>query len=1768
MADNSPYGRGYYGDDDPRYREPGSETPDPTTPPPTPATPETTTPPPTPATTGITPPETTPVSSIAVDPNRSDPTSVVANNPDSQNLNDGLKRILFQLYQYNKEMLREKIRETETEIASISESAKKTQKTGILGELKQTFGDLTDVFEDFVDNMEDLNKEMEKLSDRTRGLGMNMKKTSYQTELTNEITRREARESKNVFMQFIDGMMGGYFNVRGIVDREKVVSEKRTEVDSVVAAAIAKANAGDGSATGRAEAPQYASVEAWLEAQGAGYSNPNTPIPVPPNTSSADELERYVNIGKARAGTLDADIKRRLGIASDTQRQQQPDAAKKFTGDGDIADLAKRFIKRTSYEPGKMQETVEAFLKKSDDMIETVLKTAGSSISAWGDEYVDIFKSLAMDIYELSDTEEEYSQKLKLLLKKINEEGMDVEILKTLDETGLNKEDRKEYIADILSYDTHMLMDTKTTKKTVTEEIGRDEAERRAAQFTERIRAASGKTEKDKIIQEATRAGFKVQVAPDVGHKVESKKQQQLDEQALRYNERLRLLGNDPENQAEVDRIKQEISSNLDLQLTDTGEVVVKTNEALEGLNQEAVRLTRALNNAATAAEKQAIVSGINTDTFDVQNVNLETTEKIIKAVIETRDAALQPSNTVQAITEFMNVNKEIETTESEARDATEMEKARIERKTPSKKKNTFEGQTKASTKVLKNQELMEEKESILTQEEGYIKNKSDRKVFRDKLLPGVSDASMAPLAFQKKARNLRLSTQEGLFFGDRLDKSGLKPKKLLENFKQGVIGSSISEAKYEAKAGKTDFIKEKVSSMTTSALTGGMMNKLLLLVPGIGPALSIGWTVISGTFSALLSVGKFIFGMVGKVFKVLGEVLSKLLELGMAFLKGFVKYGTIALVAWVLLFHTNLKDKIMPMVTGLIKKVTPIIFGFLTTILRYVNEALEGLVVDLNKMLEGGIYDIPRKIFEFFFGENGMFGEETGFGALTSELGRLGNNLVEVGGVLLDALKALGVAMYDYFVDIVWPLYMKPAFSSLRDSVIKWGETEFGKMVNDYLIYPLMEGVDMFLVAARTLFDFIMDIVSSDVLMKQLSPDTQRRIIHARGKLVAEKLGFSPSERANLSDDALERLSAISMKEVNRDVEVMSRSPKDFDPNSETGKKLALFDTLLQSVNGRLQNTEAAEQTSNIIGDLFAERIVPGDSNDRGIIGRIMVEALSEIIQSGVDMSLGQGRKGITEEQYIAGIDERINTILRKTFISAEEEQKFILSPEYSEARRELESGRYGGDHAMENKEVLEEKAREKYFARLLKESSKRDEIDEARKFLKDFVDYHRAKTTASKYRFTGIDPVEIVAGAGNFSGSPLERALTQPAIPGGGSFGDYRQDVLGGGAHTQGVMIRHLDNLRGTYANATKEQQERIKRKIASNPQSVFQVSGDDIGFSPQYANFQEGNFSTGNRPIPEELKKLGYAVNNEGYISNKIGIDTENQNREIKDYIEASGIDEKEKQRRIDLLNRVGLHQYDESNKGVLAAPGREEGDRGTNINELMGEAPVLSADDVEKQTEWASAYSAEQENIISQVGQESRSLESAIRENTAATKKNTGALAPQRKPGSGKTLYDMFFGSLFGSKSSKRKNRMFSREPYDEDGEEDAMVAALQGDNNAMKSLIDGEYSVENALGTNFSDTGEEEEPYAVQLYKSLDRLNRTDKDIGIDPTAISSKLNLGKALASPQQGSNIVNIVGSNNISTTNVSNSGTQASAADNVHSPLAYTSMPMPRFA
>lgn len=718
-------------------------------------------------------------------------------------------------------------------------------------------------------------------------------------------------------------------------------------------------------------------------------------------------------------------------------------------------DMAKRFIMRTSYEEGRIEDTVVQFMEKSDAFLRILNNTAESATESMSKEVKEIFKSLAAGVYEIGMGEEEYAKKLQFILKEL-ESGEDVRIQQFLDEQKLTGKDREKFIKDVLNYEEHLVSRESTITELEEKKISVEEAQRMADDYNQRLRQAAGDSEKEEIIGEAKKMGF-------------------------------------------------DIENSADEVVVNSG--FAQTKEDLERLQEQARELTEALSVLTGEAREQKIQEIKNLEAFSVsEKGNLEQIVKpVIKEVVDNiTDETLEWQR-------FMEISSEKDVIVKKIEKASQVEKARIERENPAKSKIPLKDQKYLSPQLQKNRELMNSKETILTDLQSGIKNSNERKIYKEKMQKLVVDPSVSAVEFQKRARKMRLSLQEGLFLGEDLRKSGIKGS--LQNFKQGAIASAVSEAKYEAVSSRKEFVTQKAASITTSALTGGMLNKLLLLIPGIGPVLSVAWTVISKTFSGLLSVGKFLFSMVGKVFKVLGEVLSKMMELATSLLKGVVKYGTIALVAWVILFKTGLYKEIIPLISKVIKKVAPIVFDIMTKILKVVNESLEGLVKELNKMLSGGIYDIPRKIFDFFFGNNGVFGGDSGFSALSTELGKFGDNLIRVGSILLDAFVELGKAIGDFFMDIAWPLYIKPAFSSMRDSIGKWlEETEMGQFLKTYILDPFKDAINKIFDISSLLFDAILDIMNSVAFRAFLGADTEHALSEALGKRTASRLGIDTS--------------------------------------------------------------------------------------------------------------------------------------------------------------------------------------------------------------------------------------------------------------------------------------------------------------------------------------------------------------------------------------------------------------------------------------------------------------------------------------------------------------------------------------------------------------------------------------------------------------------------------------------------------------------------------
>jgi hypothetical protein len=1547
---SSTYGRGYYGDDDPRYREPsGTPIPDdisgPSIPPPPPPPPTTTTVP-----AGI--------------PAASTPTSIQQNNKTFHEL-------LFSLFQYNKNLLKTQMEKTKEEISTLTDEIKKNQKMTSfvelltkLNKLQEEFGDkiedITEVegLDHFIDNLEEVNKEMNSLAINTKLLGIGMKKTSYQQELTAAIQRKQEKESSSRMARFFDGMSAGLLNLRKLVDVDKVIEEQQKNVENAIETAVSNLSIGVGTrSTGSA---------------GEG-ANPKT------SEYSSDQK-----------------------------------------------DLARRFIMRTSFEEGKMTETVQKFLENSEMVSEVIMKTASSSLEAASDEMKDIFTSFAAGEYEIGMNKEVFGKKLEFLVEKFQGEEYE-QIQEALQESQLTGEERKKFIRDTLGYSRHVIVDEQKTKEMVTKELGASEAQAEAGEYNRKLREANSEEKKKKILEEARTRGYETTTQTTGTTKEVLTKSDIKAEELTNDLQTIQNIADQSSKTMRLSAFQQGLGDKFEI---DGNKVVPIVNEEFSNLRQEASRLTDELSTLTDEREKTRKIQEIEERSeFGIRDKDVQT--EAVKAVITTLDEGTVSD--VQRLRTFMKINEEQETSKITARDADDTERKRIERERPEKARVEYggdKGQIQRDPAVLKAKELQEEKDAILSDLEGDIKNKSERKVFREKMQPLVVDRSITALQFQEKARSARFAAETGLIFSTGMRQAGQRGLGIRENIKQGVIYQAASEAKYQAKASKTDFIKDKVSSMTTSALTGGIMNKLLLLVPGIGPALSIGWTVISNTFSALLSVGKFIFGMVGKVFKVLGEVLSKLLELGTKFLKGFVKYGTIALVAWVILFKTGLYKEIIPLISKVIKKVAPIVFGIMTKILEVVNESLEGLVKELNDMLSGGIYDIPRKIFEFFFGENGLFGEDSGFGALTSELGRLGSNLVQVGGVLLDALVELGKAMYDHFVDIVWPLYLKPAFSSLRDSIVEWSKTEFGAMVMNNIISPIIGGVDMLYNGMKLFYDFMLDFMNSDLVAFFLTPETAKSVKISHGRRVASRLGLSFLDQNNLTEEELLGYGDKSLSEVNdmlrktssvteeAEYEDFLKRQEELDnktrPLRKAQQEFEEYEMLQRSRSagvetGLMMNPQAWVATEVLdwfgmgpeaifsAGDEDLKRIVAKDIGADLGGSRANISAMEDFIETHANISNAELDKRFEDSVQYRKAEGDINDTPNLDYAStmANAREKFIIT-QYKTLARET-TGTY--------RALIEE----------------RQTTTELRKLVE------------STAKSTGLSPKEVytrIRNAQRGIDQGIGSIFTYEPIEGGGSASEYRRDTLAGGGHTRGVMDRHLGNLQQTYADANPEQREKIKQRITSNPQSVFAIGLDNnITFSSlgQESYNRVGAISTPDGiPTPETLKEMGYMVLPDGNI-------VPDQNREVDDSgkpldlhkmvlqsIEQEGLSDDEKGRRINLARELG-HEYDKSSSGVIPSPAltpQEEAAREPNTIQRFMDERLLSPGEQKEQEQFVASNVEAQANLISSVGQESRSLESAIRENTEATRQNSSVMTPKPKAsGKAKTLYDMIFGNLF-------------------------------------------------------------------------------------------------------------------------------------------------------
>ena len=324
--------------------------------------------------------------------------------------------------------------------------------------------------------------------------------------------------------------------------------------------------------------------------------------------------------------------------------------------------------------------------------------------------------------------------------------------------------------------------------------------------------------------------------------------------------------------------------------------------------------------------------------------------------------------------------------------------------------------------------ELKEEKESILASSTYNIDNKSDRKNFETKMKKLVEDPKITAREFKQRVKEEKRRLRTGLFLKEKtFGRRGVGLRGLRASFAESEVGEAMSKAAEDAQTSARSDVTSFFASKVTSTLAGGAINKLLLLIPGIGPILSVGYTVISTALSGVISLGKVLFSAIGKAFEVLGKIFSTIIKVGTSLLKSMVKWGFTALIGWAILHKTGLHTMLLPFLKDLLKTVIPIVTELLTGAVRILNEALVAAGDGLEELLRGGIYEIPKKITDFFreiFDQNSQ-----GFTDLTNQLSNFGSNLVRVGGLLLDALYQLGLAIKDYFVDILWPLYLKPAF-------------------------------------------------------------------------------------------------------------------------------------------------------------------------------------------------------------------------------------------------------------------------------------------------------------------------------------------------------------------------------------------------------------------------------------------------------------------------------------------------------------------------------------------------------------------------------------------------------------------------------------------------------------------------------------------------------------------------------------------------------------------
>lgn len=369
--------------------------------------------------------------------------------------------------------------------------------------------------------------------------------------------------------------------------------------------------------------------------------------------------------------------------------------------------------------------------------------------------------------------------------------------------------------------------------------------------------------------------------------------------------------------------------------------------------------------------------------------------------------------------------------------------------------------------------ELMDDRRMIVDQLSAGIENPSDVMTFRRIGEMHLRNPKISTNEFRALMRQEREKFVSGFFFrGNK--RNLLRPEKVgtgivgrmnsfLDNIRGGAMFQAVEEGLFEVrmqdleKRSLREQVKQKTKEFAmrnktlTRAVTGaipkfksndgpgilstagslgvkGIFGLLNVPIMGIKIAFQGITAALKGAFSFVYSALK---GFAGKVVEITSSLSSNAKKI-----LGFIFGG---LLTWYTLHQFGITKKIPEMfdkLVGLTRKImTDYVIPFISTVIGYVTEAAKAFVDEVRVfLLTNGFYEIPKKLVDFF---KNFFSEQT-YEGLGKTFGDFGVSILQVGGVLLDALKQLWEGISDVFVEELWPNYIEPAFISMQDSFMK----------------------------------------------------------------------------------------------------------------------------------------------------------------------------------------------------------------------------------------------------------------------------------------------------------------------------------------------------------------------------------------------------------------------------------------------------------------------------------------------------------------------------------------------------------------------------------------------------------------------------------------------------------------------------------------------------------------------------------------------------------